>query len=361
MSLSNQRRRRWRTVAATLALSLGSLAIPAAALADGQLDPAFNGTGYHIGSAAESTLFSQQDNRVPMVAQADNKIVIGGSNDGFMTLARYNTDGSLDTTFGAAHTGIVQTQFAGTPGSLPGGSGATAMTLDADGDIIAAGFGGVARDGRRPLLPRRRRRAGQRRLLRPVPHRLLRPRRGRASRTAPSCSSAMPAIAGPPQTVPAGAGDHVRPARGRDPPGRYGEAHEHRRPAAPTSPSRARPACRSTVSAMTARSPMRRSRPAATTRASPQRTTNAYVVASTAALAPTANLVAVDQSAWVQRFTATGVGALDATFTPAGTGPRRRSRAEPARGQDRRPTAPRTSPARRSAERPTPARCSSRA
>ena len=54
-----------------------------------------------------------------MVAQADNKIVIGGSNNGFMTLARYNTDGSLDTTFGLNHTGIVQTQFAGRPGAAP--------------------------------------------------------------------------------------------------------------------------------------------------------------------------------------------------------------------------------------------------
>ena len=41
--------------ATTLALTLGSLALPAAALADGQLDPTYNGTGYHVGTVAEVT------------------------------------------------------------------------------------------------------------------------------------------------------------------------------------------------------------------------------------------------------------------------------------------------------------------
>ena len=54
VSHSISRRRRWRTCATTLALTLGSLAVPAAALADGQLDPAFNGTGYHLGTAARA-------------------------------------------------------------------------------------------------------------------------------------------------------------------------------------------------------------------------------------------------------------------------------------------------------------------
>ena len=68
-----RRRRGWRTVASTLALTLGSLAIPAAALADGLIDPNFNGTGYAVGPA-----FSGQDNRVPMVIEPDGKIVVGG-------------------------------------------------------------------------------------------------------------------------------------------------------------------------------------------------------------------------------------------------------------------------------------------
>jgi len=133
------RRRRWRTFAATLALTLGSLVIPAAALADGQLDPAFNGTGFHVGTAAEGTLFNNTDTRIPMIVQANGSVVIGGSRGGFMTLARYTAAGHLDTSFGT--NGFATAQFAGTPNSAPGNSGATAMTTDGSGNIIVAGFG----------------------------------------------------------------------------------------------------------------------------------------------------------------------------------------------------------------------------
>ena len=135
MSQSMYRRRRWRAFATTLALTLGSLAVPAAALADGLIDPNFNGTGYNVGP-----LFSGQDNRVPMVIQSDGKIVVGGAAGGAMTLMRYNLDGTVDTGFGSG--GIAQRQFAGTPTGSVGLSGATAMTLDANGDILVAGFGG---------------------------------------------------------------------------------------------------------------------------------------------------------------------------------------------------------------------------
>jgi uncharacterized delta-60 repeat protein len=130
-----RRRRRWRTIASTLALTLGSLAIPATALADGLIDPNFNGTGYAVGP-----LFSGQDNRVPMVIEPDGKIVVGGSAGGAMTLIRYNLDGSVDSTFGNG--GVTQRQITGTPNGAPGTSGATAMTLDANGTILVAGFGG---------------------------------------------------------------------------------------------------------------------------------------------------------------------------------------------------------------------------
>jgi uncharacterized delta-60 repeat protein len=130
-----RRRRRWRTVASTLALTLGSLAIPATALADGLIDPNFNGTGYAVGPA-----FSGQDNRVPMVIEPDGKIVVGGSAGGAMTLIRYNLDGSVDSTFGNG--GVAQRQITGTPNGSPGLSGATAMTLDTNGTILVAGYGG---------------------------------------------------------------------------------------------------------------------------------------------------------------------------------------------------------------------------
>jgi uncharacterized delta-60 repeat protein len=145
VSHSMYRRRRWRTFATTLALTLGSLAIPAAALADGQLDPIFNGTGFHVGSAAEGTVFANSDTRIPMVAQADGKIVIGGSRTvggtNYMTLVRYNINGTIDTTFGT--NGFAQQQFAGTPNGSQGNSGAVSMTIDpATTNIVVAGFGG---------------------------------------------------------------------------------------------------------------------------------------------------------------------------------------------------------------------------
>ena len=54
------RRRFRRACALTFAIGCAALAAPAAALADGQLDPSFNGTGFHVGSAGENTIFSQR-------------------------------------------------------------------------------------------------------------------------------------------------------------------------------------------------------------------------------------------------------------------------------------------------------------
>jgi uncharacterized delta-60 repeat protein len=144
VSNSMYRRRRWRTFATTVALALGSLAIPATALADGQIDPAFYGTGYHLGSLAEGTMFANVENRLPMVVQSDGRMVVGGSRGNAMTLVRYNTNGSIDTTFGGNGTGFASRQFSGTNAGSVGNSGAVAMTLDAAGNIIVAGYGGSA-------------------------------------------------------------------------------------------------------------------------------------------------------------------------------------------------------------------------
>ncbi|MDX6561479.1 MAG: hypothetical protein QOD65_1293 [Gaiellales bacterium] len=134
------RRRVSRAFALTVTTICAALVAPAAALADGQLDPAFNGTGYHVGSAAEGTIFSNTENRIPMIVQADGKIVAGGSRGGSMTLVRYNANGTIDSTFGTG--GFVTRQFGGTPSQTTGSSGAVAMTQDASGNIFVAGFGG---------------------------------------------------------------------------------------------------------------------------------------------------------------------------------------------------------------------------
>ena len=86
-------------------------------MADGQLDPTFNGTGYHVGTVAEGTVFTNPDTRIPMVVQADGKIVIGGSRGGSHDARPLQPDGTLDTTFGSG--GFANAQFAGTPTAAP--------------------------------------------------------------------------------------------------------------------------------------------------------------------------------------------------------------------------------------------------
>ncbi len=163
-----RRRRRWRTVASTLALTLGSLAIPATALADGLIDPNFNGTGYAVGP-----VFSGQDNRVPMVIEPDGKIVVGGSAGGAMTLIRYNLDGSVDSTFGNG--GVAQRQFAGTPNERR-------RQQRRDGDdarrapATSSSPASAARSRGRRSLRAARHLSQQHRLLRSAPDRLPGPR-----------------------------------------------------------------------------------------------------------------------------------------------------------------------------------------
>ena len=154
MSYSIERRRRLGSLAITLAISVGSLAIPAAALAaDGAIDPSFNGSGYHFatdgtGISLDPVVDRVPTVRVPTVVQSDGKVVIGGRGaDNFMTLVRYNADGTLDTSFGTG--GFVKRQFPVTPGTVAnppalGPSGAVAMTQDASGNLFVAGIGGGA-------------------------------------------------------------------------------------------------------------------------------------------------------------------------------------------------------------------------
>jgi uncharacterized delta-60 repeat protein len=86
-------------------------------------------------------VFANADTRVPTVVQADGRMIVGGSRGGAMTLVRYNTNGSIDTSFGVG--GFASGSFGGTPSQTSGNSGATAMAIDpANNTIIAAGFGG---------------------------------------------------------------------------------------------------------------------------------------------------------------------------------------------------------------------------
>ena len=130
--------RRLRAATAVAVLT-GALATAAIASADGTLDPGFNGGAPRIGTSAQGLAWSTQSLRIPAVVQADGRIVVGGQSGGAMTLARFNADGTLDTTYGV--NGFVSARFAGTPTSSPGASAATALALDPAGNVLATGFG----------------------------------------------------------------------------------------------------------------------------------------------------------------------------------------------------------------------------
>jgi uncharacterized delta-60 repeat protein len=99
---------------------------------NGSLDPSFSGDG------RQTTDFVSQDEASGVVLQADGKIVVagdgGGGGTGDFALARYNPDGSLDTSFSGD--GRQTTDFGGSD-FLSG------VALQADGKIVAVGGGGV--------------------------------------------------------------------------------------------------------------------------------------------------------------------------------------------------------------------------
>src|SRR5262245_3106165 len=116
---------------ALAAMVLGLLwlvAIPRDAAAPGDLDPSFGGVGFvttPIGDAAEADA---------LIVQSDGKLVAGGFSPGVqstaLTLARYNTDGALDTSFGGG-TGIV---------TVGDNSEVGALAQQPDGKLVAAGW-----------------------------------------------------------------------------------------------------------------------------------------------------------------------------------------------------------------------------
>ncbi len=100
-------------------------------LSDGSLDTSFGGTGKVVTDFGGSGGYS-------VTVQADGKIVVAGDSSGGVSsdfaLTRYNSDGSLDTSFGAG-TGKVVTDI---------GSGTTdygnSVTVQVDGKIVVAGY-----------------------------------------------------------------------------------------------------------------------------------------------------------------------------------------------------------------------------
>ena len=94
---------------------------------DGSLDSSFNGTG-----KVTTTFGSSDTSGASVVVQGDDKIVVAGRSNGGIALARYNTNGTLDTAFGNA--GKVTTDF-----GLGVGSEGLSIALQNDGKIVVAG------------------------------------------------------------------------------------------------------------------------------------------------------------------------------------------------------------------------------
>ncbi len=95
---------------------------------DGSLDTTFNSTG-----EVTTAIGTGNDVAYAVAIQSDGKIVAAGSSSFTdFALVRYNTDGSLDTTFNS--TGKVATTI-----SLSF-SGASAVAIQSDGRIVAAGY-----------------------------------------------------------------------------------------------------------------------------------------------------------------------------------------------------------------------------
>ena len=117
-------------LATILTLSLSNLQIPAWA-AVGDLDTSFDNDGIQT-----TSIGSVQDIAYSVVMQSDGKIVAAGYSDNGsnvdFAVVRYNTDGSLDTTFGTA--GKVRTAI----GS--GSDVANSVVMQSDGKIVAAGY-----------------------------------------------------------------------------------------------------------------------------------------------------------------------------------------------------------------------------
>lgn len=95
---------------------------------NGTLDTSFGGTGEVIMNLKSGGMAHD------VVVQPDGKIVVAYSSGGTFNLARYNANGSLDTSFGGQGTGIVSTST----GKFITDT-AYSLALEPSGDIVVAG------------------------------------------------------------------------------------------------------------------------------------------------------------------------------------------------------------------------------
>ena len=112
---------------------------------NGTLDTSFGGTGEVI-----TSLTAYGDDAHAVAIQPNGKIIVGGlatitsSGESVFALVRYNTNGTLDTSFGTG--GLVTTAFTLPKGNVPYDS-IWSVALEPNGEILAAGLGSAVING----------------------------------------------------------------------------------------------------------------------------------------------------------------------------------------------------------------------
>jgi len=109
---------------------------------NGTPDRTFGASGAVASVASASTLLQQSDGKIVVAGAITSKLnaPLTASDIGF-GVVRYNSDGSIDTSFGTG--GVAITDF----GSNAPDSGAFAVAVQSNGDIVAAGAAGVQKSG----------------------------------------------------------------------------------------------------------------------------------------------------------------------------------------------------------------------
>ncbi len=109
---------------------------------NGTVDKTFGAAGMAASVASASALVLQSDGKIVVAGAITSKVNAPQTpSDVGFGIVRYNTDGSLDSTFGKG--GVAITDF----GHSATDSGALALAIEASGDIVAAGAAGVSSNG----------------------------------------------------------------------------------------------------------------------------------------------------------------------------------------------------------------------
>lgn len=125
----------WVVIPLVLLLSTAGLPVPAARAATDGLDTSFDTDGRVTTDIGAGT----NDSGDSVAVQPDGRVIVAGSAGDDFASARYNVDGSLDTSFDTDGKLVTDVQ----PGSS---DRAHAVTLQPDGKIVVAGSSGNPSD-----------------------------------------------------------------------------------------------------------------------------------------------------------------------------------------------------------------------